>query len=316
LETRSHIFLVTTVVLSVFAALVGFIMWITPDDPSRGRQYDILFDQSVSGLAEGSSVTFAGIPVGRVQSVALEPGNPDLVRVRIAIVKDEEDLPIVEGTTATLNGDLAFGTALIDLRPADGPGRPVPLDHNGVGMLPAKSSGFGGLTNDPGPMLDRISRGTDMLLDMTSPEGQREFAARLQASERMTKDLARRSADLGTAIAQARSTVRATTVTATDYAKRADAMEAKVRTQGAASLKGLRQASAAGREALRGLDAKLEAAGPQVQGLSATAADLGTQMQELRTTVSSARDGIERIEEGGLGAGAAEPALPHYKPRN
>lgn len=315
METRSHIILVSAVVLSVFAALIGFIMWITPDDPRKGRQYDILFEQSVSGLEEGSSVTFAGIPVGRVQSVALEPGRPDLVRVRIAIVRDEDELPIVEGTTAALNGDLAFGTALIDLQPADEPGRPVPLDRNGVGMLPAKSSGLGELTNDPGPLLDRISRGTDMLLDITSPRGQQEIAARLEASKRMTADLARRSADLGGGIRQARTTVRATTVTAADYAKRAEAIEAKLKSQGASSLQGLRQASADGREALRALDARAEAARPQVQGLSRTAADLGTKAQEMRSTVAEIRSGIERVEDGGLGALASEPPLPDYKPK-
>ena len=314
METRSHIFLVSVVVASVFAALVGFIMWITPDDPRKGRQYDILFDQSVSGLLEGSSVTFAGIPVGRVQSFDLEPGKPDLVRVRIAIT--DKDLPIVEGTTAALNGDLIFGAALISLDAPRGMGRPIALNDEGIGVIPAKNAGLGEIVSDPGPLVERISRGTDMLLELTSAQGQREISARLDATAKSTAALARQSATIDGQIAASRATLRDTTTMAADYAKRADAMDQKLSAQGSASLRQLRQSSAEARATLRSLDERLGATRSSVQGLAKRSADLGTRARALRTTVSEVRTGIEQVEEGGLGSLASPPALPDYKPKN
>ncbi|PSJ37988.1 hypothetical protein C7I55_20020 [Sphingomonas deserti] len=301
------------VVASVFVALVGFIMWITPDDPRKGRQYDILFDQSVSGLLEGSSVTFAGIPVGRVQSIDLEPGKPDLVRVRIAIT--DKELPIVEGTTAALNGDLIFGAALISLDAPRGMGRPIALNNDGIGVIPAKNAGLGEIVSDPGPLVERISRGTDMLLELTSAQGQREISARLDATAKSTAALAQQSATIDGQIAASRATLRDTTTMAADYAKRADAMDQKLSAQGSASLRQLRQASAEARATLRSLDERLGATRSSAQGLAKRSADLGTRARALRTTVSEVRTGIEQVEEGGLGSLAAPPALPDYKPK-
>ncbi|QAY79583.1 MlaD family protein [Sphingosinicella sp. BN140058] len=314
METRSHILLVSLVVLGVFSALVAFVMWITPDDPRKGRQYDILFDQSVSGLVEGSSVTFAGIPVGRVQSIGLEPGKPDLVRVRIAIT--DKELPIIEGTRAALNGDLVFGSALISLDAPRGSGQPIRLNTEGVGLIPAKNAGLGELVSDPGPMVERISRGTDMLLELTSPQGQREISARLDATVKSTSVLAQQSATIDRQIAASRATLKDTTRMAADYAKRADAIEQKLDRQGSATLRQLRQSSADARATLRSLDQRLDATRPSVQSLSTRSADLGTKVRDLRSTVANVRTGIEQVEEGGLGSLAAPPALPDYKPKD
>jgi phospholipid/cholesterol/gamma-HCH transport system substrate-binding protein len=307
-ETRSHIFLVSTVVAAAFAALVAFVMWITPDDPSKGRQYDILFSQSVSGLIENSAVTFAGIPVGRVQAVALVPSRPDLVRVRIAIT--ENDLPIVEGTKAALKSDMVFGSAMIDLEAPDAPGRPIALNDDGIGVIAAKKPGFGDLTGDPSALLDRISRGTDLLMEMTSPEGQRQFSARLDASVQSTAAIAASSAQLDGRIALTRTTFREAATAASQFAARADAQERSLRTRGSAGIRQLRASSAAARESLEGLDQRLEGARAGVGTLSDSAAAFGSQARDLRESVATARKGIERVRSGG----ATSPTLPDYKP--
>ena len=313
METRSHIVLVSAVVALVFAALVGFVLWITPPDAKSGRQYDIVFDRSVSGLVVGSPVSFAGIPVGRVESIALEPGKPDLVRVRIAIIKDE--LPMLQGTKATLKGDLAFGSATINLVPPDPAGGPIPFDGEGIGLIPAEGGGLTEIAGDPGPLLDRLSRGTDMMLDMTSPAGQREITRKLDASARSTAEMARNAGALDGRIAQTRASIGMTTASATDFGKLADARAREIAGR-ASSLRALRDSSAAAREAIKGFDAGLGAARGQATSLSQSSAALGAQARELRRQVKKVSGTVKDVEAGGVAAALSEPTLPDYKPKD
>ena len=312
METRSHLLLVSTVVVAVFAALIAFAIWITPSDRGKGRRYDILFAQSVSGLIEGSPVSFAGIPVGRVQSIALDNNNPNLVRVRVNILSPE--VPIVEGTTASLKGDLLFGTSLINLEgPEGGVGRP--LLARGEDQLPviaAKKPGFGELANDPTPLVESIAAATDRLLDATTPEGRREISARLDRMAKTTAAMAAEGPALDAKIALARSSLRGGASAASASGARADAMARQLETKGAASMRALRTTVVDGRGALDRLDASVNATRPGLQGLTRSTQDLSGKIEELRTQAAAVGAAADRIDRNGIGP---EPALPDHKPK-
>jgi hypothetical protein len=63
--------------------------------------YDIYFPQSVDGLAKGSAVSYAGVPAGQIKQIELWKRDPSYVRVRIEV---DDHIPILEGTTATIQG--------------------------------------------------------------------------------------------------------------------------------------------------------------------------------------------------------------------
>src|SRR4051812_29983794 len=100
--------------LALVALLAGFIIWIARLGEGDQRRYDIFFKQSGDGLAKGSEVSFSGVPVGKVQDIELWTKDPSFVRVRISVKKD---LPIVVGTTATMQGSFT-GVADIQLEGA------------------------------------------------------------------------------------------------------------------------------------------------------------------------------------------------------
>ena len=57
--------------LSAAAVLVGvglvfFLIWLSQPNREGRKTYDILFTQSVGGLAKGAQVTYSGVPVGQV----------------------------------------------------------------------------------------------------------------------------------------------------------------------------------------------------------------------------------------------------------
>src|SRR6201996_9315882 len=101
METRSNHVLVGSVVLILLAVLALFVVWITRFGATDEKEYDIFFKQSVDGLAKGSAVTFSGVPSGQVKQIEFWKPDPQFVRVRISV---KDDVPILEGTTATIQG--------------------------------------------------------------------------------------------------------------------------------------------------------------------------------------------------------------------
>ena len=145
METRANHLWVGAVTLALLVALAAFILWLARLGQGAQNEYDIFYAQSVSGLANGSQVAYAGVPVGQVSEIALSADNPEFVRVRIR-VKDE--VPILVGTTATIQSSFTgVSTILLDGARKDAPqitcettacpeGRPViPPKDGGINAL-------------------------------------------------------------------------------------------------------------------------------------------------------------------------------------
>src|SRR5882757_2060022 len=112
METRSNHVLVGTVVLILLAVLALFFVWIARVNGGSEKEYDVFFKQSVDGLNKGSAVAFSGVPSGQVKEIALWKPDPQFVRVRISV---KEDTPVLEGTTATIEGVGFTGVSQIQL---------------------------------------------------------------------------------------------------------------------------------------------------------------------------------------------------------
>src|ERR687894_501386 len=97
MENRSNQILVGGIVMALIVAVLAFIIWMSQVSAEERNQYDIFFSQAVDGLAQGSAVSFSGVPVGQIESINLEPNNPQFVRVRIQV---RADTPVLQGTTA------------------------------------------------------------------------------------------------------------------------------------------------------------------------------------------------------------------------
>src|SRR3954467_3327936 len=116
METRSNNILVGGGVLAMLIAILAFIPWLPRAGGEKDKHYDIFFKTAVDGLANGSSVTFSGVPVGQVDSINLEPQTPEFVRGRIRV---NPATPILIGTTASIKGVGFTGVSQIQLDPPD-----------------------------------------------------------------------------------------------------------------------------------------------------------------------------------------------------
>ena len=151
METRSNHVIVGAVVLILLAVLAIFTVWIARLGGAKTHEYDIFFKQSVDGLATGSTVTYSGVPTGQVKKIALWKPDPQFVRVRVSL---NEDTPILQGTTATIQGSFT-GTSTVALDgarkgapPIVCPERPDPTQcPYGVPVIPTKQGGIGAILN-------------------------------------------------------------------------------------------------------------------------------------------------------------------------
>jgi phospholipid/cholesterol/gamma-HCH transport system substrate-binding protein len=306
--------LVSFVVALVLAAIVAFSLWLTANQRSSGRLYDIVITKSVSGLLVGSPVTFSGVPVGRVRSVELDPVRSGAVRVRIDITDD--DLPIIEGTVAHLDGNLLFGTALISLERESPSGRPlVARAGEEAPLIPLAGGGMGDVMSDPTPMVESISFATDRLLAATTPEQQRLLTARIEQTERTTADIAAQAATLGARIAPARRSLREGTLSAADAARQARLLRRDFDKRSRTATREFRASLAAARDATGALNQRLQAARPSVQGFSESVASSSDRIGKARESLGPLTEQAQQVEGGGVGALISGPPTPDYRPK-
>jgi phospholipid/cholesterol/gamma-HCH transport system substrate-binding protein len=100
-----------TVIVVTAALLFG--LWLAKSSvDTEFKDYEVVFNEAVSGLSKGSSVQYSGIKVGDVISLRLDPKDPRRVLARIRLAGDT---PIKEDTQAKLALTGVTGTSIIQL---------------------------------------------------------------------------------------------------------------------------------------------------------------------------------------------------------
>lgn len=100
METRAHHVLIGlfTVIVVAGALLFGLFLAKSSVD-TQFKDYEVVFNEAVSGLSKGSSVQYSGIKVGDVITLRLDPNDPRRVLARIRL---GGDTPVKEDTQAKL----------------------------------------------------------------------------------------------------------------------------------------------------------------------------------------------------------------------
>ncbi len=113
METRASHLLVGSFVLLMVAAAFGFIMWLAKVEIDQEfDHYTIYFEGSVSGLSTAGEVRYNGVPVGSVQSIALDAKNPGRVKVGIEVAGST---PIKQDSVAILEMQGITGVSYVQL---------------------------------------------------------------------------------------------------------------------------------------------------------------------------------------------------------
>lgn len=315
METRANHLWVGAVTLVLLAALAAFIIWIARLGQGEKDEFDIFYAQSVTGLANGSEVSFAGVPVGQVTEIALAKGNPEFVRVR---VKVKSDVPILVGTQATIQASFTgVSTILLDGARKGAPkitcettacpeGRPV---------IPPGRGGFGEIVANAPLLLERLATLTEQLNTILGPENQDEIAGILRNTNRLTGGLADATPELTANLKEFRTTMTEFNQTLDAFEKVAVSSDALLRDEGQPLARELQATLKSANAALASLAATLEDTRPAARQLrTSTLPNAEATLEDLRATSRSLRAITEKLESEGAGALVGGQTLPDYKP--
>ncbi len=314
MENRSNYVIVGSVGLAMIVGIFVMVLWLARVQGGDAQRFDILFKQSVSGLAVGSPVQFNGVTVGKISDIQLLPARPEFVRVRISI---KEDVPVLKGTTAGVEGVGFTGVSQIQLQGAI-QGAPV-IDAPGpygVPLIPPRTGGLNDLLATAPQVLSNVSRLTERLNDVLKDENRAALSGILKNADVATATLAKSGPDLAAALAEARTTMTAATATL----QRIEALAASGQTLVDSDLKpmaaDLRRTAASAESTLARVDAMVASAQPGVEVLTNQTLPETTQLiRELRETTARLGAIAAKLDEDPAGALVGGRSLPEYQPQ-
>ncbi|WP_334185752.1 MlaD family protein [Novosphingobium sp.] len=312
METRANHVWVGAVTLVLLATLAAFIIWIARINDTARNEYDIFFKQSVDGLAKGSGVDYAGVPVGQIKEIELWPKDPSFIRVRIKV---DKKVPVTVGTTATIQGSFT-GVADIQL---EGAVKDAPLltepGPEGVPVIPTKRGGLGEILSNAPLLLERLATLTENLNLLMSEENRRSITGILKNTDKMTKDLSAATPQMKQTLAELQGTLNQATKTLVAFEGVAGKADSLLGDQGNSLAAQLRETLGAAQKSMETLDQTLQHAQPafdKVSNQTLPAAEAA--IRDLRATSKALRSVTEKIDEQGAGALIKGQKLPTYKP--
>lgn len=172
MEMQARYTLVGGFVATFLVLMVVFLIWLGNSGFSKDMlYYDIYFTGSVSGLKEGSSVSYRGIPVGTVSEMLIDPQNVERIRVTVAL---ESSVPIKEDAFASLELLGITGGSYIQL---NGGSQSSPILRTASGhrypIITARSSRLEEVVDSVPGLLRQLSEAVASFKGFFSPENQK-----------------------------------------------------------------------------------------------------------------------------------------------
>jgi phospholipid/cholesterol/gamma-HCH transport system substrate-binding protein len=320
METKSNYVMVGAITLLLLALLAAFAIWLSRTGEGIKKEYDIFFQQSVNGLAKGSGVSFSGVPVGEIDAIELWEPDPDFVRVRIKV---KTEVPILLGTTATINGIGFTGVSEIQLDgavkgapplrcPRDNPRSACPT---GVPVIPTRPGALGELLNNAPLLLERLSTLTERLTNILSDKNEASIEQILDNFESISGTVAQQAPALRNAIEQTRVTLQKAGDAADGVAALSKSTSQLLDSEGRPMMAELRKTLNSANGSLAALETTLNNANPAIETLNTQTLPEVTQLaRDLRDLSVSLKSVTERVDQNGLSGVVSAPALPDYKP--
>lgn len=200
METRAHHVLIGLFTVLVVVGGMLFGLWLAKSSMDNTfKDYEVVFNEAVSGLSKGSSVQYNGIKVGDVIELRLDDKDPRRV---LALIRLAANTPVKVDTKAKLALTGVTGTSIIQLSGGD-PNSP-PLKGKD-GKLPV-------IVASPSPIARLLTDGTDVISNVNmllhnanklfSPENVDSFGKTLSNLEQTTSAISSQRGDIAQTLKQ------------------------------------------------------------------------------------------------------------------
>lgn len=189
-KTRLKVGIFVTVSFFILAAAI---LWLAGSRFLRPvDSYQILFDQSVSGLLPGAAVEYQGVTVGKVETVQLTRDVPPRAAVIVAL---QPGTPVRTDTSAHLIGSLVTGIRFIEL--SGGSVTAPPLEPGGT--IPVSGGEFEEFRDRASAIAERLLNTlTRIEQDLLSPENRVAIATFLKNAAHLSETLSVSFDDIST----------------------------------------------------------------------------------------------------------------------
>jgi phospholipid/cholesterol/gamma-HCH transport system substrate-binding protein len=312
MENKQSYVLVGAITLGLLLALFGFVLWLGQLTGEEKKEYDIFYKQSVAGLATGSPVQFGGVPVGQIKRIALMPESPEFVRVRISV---EESVPILDGTTAAIEGVGFTGVSQIQLTGAMRGQQPLTaVGPYGVPVIPAKASGLGDLLASAPQVLERVSTLLAKLNDVFDDQNRASLAGILKNVNTTTEALANRKSDIEGSIVELRKTLISANLAAEQITRLAGTANRLLDSDGRSVVADLKKTLATANRTMARIDTLTANAEPGLTAFtSQTLPEVNRLVLDLRDATGKLGAVAAKLDEDPAGAIIGGRTLPDYK---
>lgn len=312
MEPRAHHVLIGLFVVASLAGTLLFALWLGRSNLERDlAYYEIIFEQAVSGLAEGNAVQYNGIAVGDVAELSLDPKDPRQVR---ALIRVAASTPITTDTRARLS--LANITGSMNIQLQGG----TPDSPRLIGTLEDPAT-IEAIRSPLSTLLDggeSLLAGSDRLLNNANRLLSEDNLARLSGTlanlERLTATLAERSQEIQPLLSRLDALAQQTDQMLASFTAAADSTRILLDEDG-------RQALASARQAMQSLASagqRLEQIGADHQGnIDGALRGLGgldPAMRELRETLHRLHLLLRKFDENPTDTLLGRDALKEFTP--
>lgn len=228
METRAHHVLIGAFTIGVFLLALGFVMWMSKSSGDRRlAEYEIVFNEAVTGLSVGGLVQYNGIKVGEVSALSLAPDDPRKV---VARVKLDAAAPVRQDTRAKLGLQGVTGLAFIQL--SGGSPQSPPLlatREHPVPQIPSEESALSKLLASGEDAVTSVNDILWRMNEILSDENVAHIGKTLQNIDSITSTLAEQRSDIGGAVRQLTEATGQIRHTLTAITQMADTTNALVR---------------------------------------------------------------------------------------
>jgi len=200
METRAHHVLIGLFTVIVVTGALLFGLWLAKSSvDTEFKDYEVVFNEAVSGLSKGSPVQYSGIKVGDVVLLRLDPKDPRRVLARIRL---GGDTPIKEDTQAKLALTGVTGTSIIQLSGGTPQSPPLKGKDGKLPTIIAAPSPIARLLNDSNDLMAGINTLMHNANLMFSTENIERISKTLEHLEVTTGTIADQRGDIRQAMQQ------------------------------------------------------------------------------------------------------------------
>ncbi len=285
METRAHHVLIGLFTVIVVAAALLFGLWLAKSSVDTAfKDYQVVFNEAVTGLSRGSPVQYSGIKVGDVVQLRLDPQDPRRVLARIRVAGET---PIKRDTFAKLALNGITGTSIIQLSGGTPQSEELKGEGSNLPVIIASPSPISRLLNDSNDLLTGINTLLHNTNELFSSKNVQTLTATLEHLEQTTGAIAGQRDDIRQTLKQltvlskqAGSTLEQTSALMSNANQLLSSNGRQTLLSAQAAMKSLEQSSATINTLLKN---NQDAVNGGMQGLG----ELGPAIRELRETLGS-----------------------------